>query len=454
MSPAPANNPDECKSLCLESSSCVAFTFVKDYYYCMRHTSVGEISSKSVMNSFMIVSGLKSCFQKSSDGDEKSNNGNKNKCIKFGFAFAGTKPTEVASLKTFAQCKSKCSDKLNCAAFTFVKKDSRCLMFDENHTELRESNWAQDKGWESAVISCFDNEKGEESDSCLIKQKTYAKGLLDIVIAQNAGECANKCKEKTYCAAFTVYTVLRQCLLFDKEALTEKMESSTRTETTYVSAKVSCFFKMKDPIDNDKNDHSPSCLIKRKKYAIGLLDTVSAGTFDQCARSCKQKTDCVAFSVCTLIKRCLLFDSEAFTKSMESSTKTRSYISAELKCYYKKGDNKGGDGFLDFEEDACMNDNRRIWSGRGSIINTKRGVSSYYGCKNLCEKKNGCRAFSLCTKTHSCVLFKEGYQLKSETVELNWISGVLECYNKQGKYSTRLLDKNINILISDIFLNS
>ena len=875
---SPASHASECKSTCLEATSCVAFTFVQDFNHCLLYSSVGKISSSSVLNSFVVVSGLKSCFLKSIDADDgksidtddgKPIDGNKKRCIKYGFSFAGTKPSVVANSKTLSKCKSNCIGNGNCVAFTFVKTDGRCLMYNKNHNELRESNWARDKGWTSALISCFDDKRSDESDSCLIKekkyakglletistetvdqcanickvktycsafsvciaikkcflfdmkaftknmesntntksyisadvscyfkrrksadegigsclikqkkyskglleivnadnadecakkckkktdcaafslctvmkqcllfdmkafkkdmeystetetyvsaelscflkeqksihdgsdsclikqklfakglietvsaktvsqcasrckkkidcaafsictimmkcllfdskaftkemesgsktksyvsaemscyfnnqkstddaldgclvqQKKYAKGLLDIVNADNADECAKKCKKKTDCAAFSLCTVMKQCLLFDMKAFKKDMEYSTETET-YVSAELSCYLKEQKSIDDgsdsclirqkkyakglidignaetadecankckketdcaafslctimkqcllfnfkaftvnmessaktesyvsselscymikkrsiksDKNDNqrcrkygssfvgtkpvevsrtktfgqckskcignvncaaftfvkkdgrclmfdenhnelresswarekgwqsaliscfddkgsddSDSCLIRRKKYAKGLLDTVSAGTVDQCASRCKQKIECVAFSVCTIMKRCWLFDAVAFTKSMESSTKTKSIISAELKCYFKKQDNDKHENLWDFDEDTCMKDNRRIWSGRGSIIKEKKGVSSYYGCKNLCEKTNECKAFSLCKKPHACVMFKEGYKLKSQTVEPNWSSGVLQCYNKQGK---------------------
>ena len=293
--------------------------------------------SSATLNSFGVVSGVMSCFETSINHDRNTHD----ECVKFGFSFAGTAPMRVTRSKTIGQCKSICRGKLHCDAFTFAQEEGRCLLYGDNHNEYKESSWARDMKLQSAVMSCYENEMADDSDSCLIEGRKYARGLVDTV-------------------------------------------------------------------------------------------TLSTGTVDQCAEKCQKTTNCEAFTVCTAMKLCWLFNAAAFSVEMRRSKNTKSFISSKLSCYLgdRKEEGKQEDNL---REDTCMEDSRRIWGGNGSFLQLKRDISSYYACKSICERTVYCKAFSLCKTTHVCLLFKDGFKLKSQTVDSNWCSGLIECYDKEGK---------------------
>ncbi|XP_063685564.1 uncharacterized protein LOC134819524 isoform X2 [Bolinopsis microptera] len=322
-------------------------------------------------------------------------------------------------------CKSLCSKMSTCVAFTFVIDYSQCLTYS---SVGKVCSSASLNSFEvvSGLMSCFeernDNNRNDE-DGC-INFGFHIKGTSPVEVSRSKtiSQCIAACKKSNYCASFTFVEEEGRCLKYDEDHL--EFEISRKTMKNKVqSALMSCFESEKDG----------SCLIRGKKYAKGNIDTVSAGTVEQCAGKCKRKTDCEAFTVCTLMKRCWLYDFSAFSVKMEDSRKTRSYISSERLCYF--GDDESREKSVEDEnidEDTCMNDSRRIWGGIMKVVSDS---SSYYDCKNLCERTKYCEAFSLCKKTHKCVLFKHRFKLRSQSEDPNWCSGILRCYDQQGSNS-------------------
>ena len=351
--------------------------------------------------------------------DEKEKTEQHSSCFIYRQAFESGE-SNTGTAKDANNCKSLCSKMSTCVAFTFVIDYSQCLTYS---SVGKVCSSASLNSFEvvSGLMSCFEernNNNREDEDGC-INFGFHIKGTSPVEVSRSKTiiQCIAACRKSNYCASFTFVEEEGRCLKYDVDH--PEFETSRKTEKNKVqSALMKCFKSEGD---------DASCLIRGKKYAKGYIDTVSAETVDKCAGKCKQKKDCEAFTVCTLMKRCWLYDFSAFSVKMEDSSKTRSYISSERLCYFGDDESRDtSDEDENIDEDTCMNDSRRIWGG---IMKVVSGSSSYYDCKNLCERTKYCEAFSLCKKTHKCVLYKQGFKLRSQTEDPNWCSGILQCYD-------------------------